>query len=145
MALSAPDDIVLADTSAWTASRRSPELAAWFNTRVIDGLIAICRPVQLELLHEAKSHREFLDRRMSLEALPVAPCPAEAWDRAIASQQRLASTRDKFHRMVTRMDLVIAAVAELAGMPLLHYDRDFERIAGVTGQTAHWIAPRGSL
>jgi predicted nucleic acid-binding protein len=42
-------------------------------------------------------------------------------------------------------DLVIAAVAELSGAVVWHYDRDFERIARITGQEPLWIAEPGSL
>jgi predicted nucleic acid-binding protein len=42
-------------------------------------------------------------------------------------------------------DLLIAAAAEFAGMPVSHYDRDFELIAEVTGQPVRAIAPLGSL
>jgi predicted nucleic acid-binding protein len=40
---------------------------------------------------------------------------------------------------------LIAAAAERAEVPVLHYDEDFDRIAAVTGQATRWIAPRGSL
>lgn len=40
------------------------------------------------------------------------------------------------HRGAKPVDHVIAAAAELAGLALLHYDDDFDRIAQVTGQTA---------
>ena len=42
-------------------------------------------------------------------------------------------------------DLLIAAAAELAELPVLHYDRDFELIAEVTGQPVRALAPLGSL
>ncbi|MBA3429254.1 MAG: VapC toxin family PIN domain ribonuclease, partial [Actinobacteria bacterium] len=42
-------------------------------------------------------------------------------------------------------DLLIAAAAELAELPVLHYDRDFELIADVTRQPVRAIAPLGSL
>jgi predicted nucleic acid-binding protein len=48
-------------------------------------------------------------------------------------------------RSVKHADLLIAAAAELAGMTLLHYDADYDTIAGVTGQATRWAAPRGSL
>jgi predicted nucleic acid-binding protein len=41
-------------------------------------------------------------------------------------------------------DLVIAAAAEAAGLTVLHYDADLERIAEVTGQFHDWIVPRGT-
>ena len=49
------------------------------------------------------------------------------------------------HRQVKLPDLLIAAAAELAALPVLHYDRDFEAIADVTGQPVRAIAPLGSL
>lgn len=36
------------------------------------------------------------------------------------------------------MDLVVAATAELHGLTLLHHDRDFDVVAGVTGQPLRW-------
>jgi hypothetical protein len=35
--------------------------------------------------------------------------------------------------------------AEAHGLALVHYDVDFDAIAGVTGQPMRWLAPRGSL
>jgi predicted nucleic acid-binding protein len=49
------------------------------------------------------------------------------------------------HRTVKLPDLLIAAAAEGADLILIHYDGDFDHIAGVTGQKAQWVAPHGSL
>ena len=49
------------------------------------------------------------------------------------------------HRHAKPMDLIIAAAAEAAGLTILHYDRDFDHIAQVTGQPTQWVAPPGSL
>jgi predicted nucleic acid-binding protein len=49
------------------------------------------------------------------------------------------------HRAVPLPDLLIAACAELAGLEVLHYDADFDRIAELTGQATQWIVPRGSV
>lgn len=43
------------------------------------------------------------------------------------------------------VDLLIAAVAELAGAAVWHYDSDYDRIAEVTGQPMEWVVPRGLL
>jgi predicted nucleic acid-binding protein len=42
-------------------------------------------------------------------------------------------------------DLLIAAVAEAAGLVVLHYDHDFDLIADLTGQPTEWIVPAGSV
>jgi predicted nucleic acid-binding protein len=36
-------------------------------------------------------------------------------------------------------DLIIAATAKLAGLIVLHCDKDFDLIASVTGQAAEWL------
>ena len=38
------------------------------------------------------------------------------------------------HRAPSIPDLIIAATAEMAGLTVLHLDKDFEIIAGITGQ-----------
>jgi predicted nucleic acid-binding protein len=42
-------------------------------------------------------------------------------------------------------DLLIAACAESAGLTVLHYDADFDRIATLTHQPTQWVVPRGSV
>ena len=42
-------------------------------------------------------------------------------------------------------DLLIAAAAEDAGLMVLHYDADFDRIYVVTGQKCEWVVPAGSI
>jgi predicted nucleic acid-binding protein len=49
------------------------------------------------------------------------------------------------HRAAKLSDLLLAAVAERASLPILHYDQDFDLIAAVTGQSAQWVVPRGSI
>jgi len=49
------------------------------------------------------------------------------------------------HRSAGPIDLLVAATAELTGLTLLHYDRDFETVTRATGQDAQWLAPPGSI
>jgi len=41
-------------------------------------------------------------------------------------------------------DLLVAPTAKAAGLTVLHYDRDFDLIAEVTGQPCEWIVPAGT-
>ena len=68
---------------------------------------------------------------------------ASAWRRAREVQLQLASAG--VHRAVPPADLLIAAAAEDAGVELIHYDRDYERIASVTALKARWFVPDGAL
>ena len=73
------------------------------------------------------------------------PIAEPAWRRATDVFERLAEAGPLHHRRVAIPDLLIAAAAELAGVAVCHYDRDFELIAEVTGQPVRTIAPLGSL
>jgi predicted nucleic acid-binding protein len=75
-------------------------------------------------------------------AFPWVPVPERAWDRAAEVQYALA--RRGQHRAASVPDLLIAATAEQHRLVVLHYDRDFETIAEITGQPAEWVVPPGA-
>jgi predicted nucleic acid-binding protein len=135
----------LADTSAWQIARRLPELDLSFNQKMVRGLIGTCAMVSLELLRGARNGREFDERKVQMDELPDCPIAAPEWARAIHVYRELAHQGGAHRRSVGHADLLIAAAAESAGVELLHYDEDFDRIAAITGQPTCWIAPRGSL
>jgi predicted nucleic acid-binding protein len=135
----------LADTSAWQLSRRRPDLQAWFTQKAVDGLIGTCAMVSLELLQGVRNGREFDERRVEMDELPQFPIAAREFSRAIDIYRELAHQGGSHQRSVGHADLLIAAAAESAGVEVLHYDEDFDRIAAITGQATSWIVPRGSL
>jgi hypothetical protein len=139
------DRPALFDTGAWTwvRDRRFPELAAWFNTAVEAGLVLACDLVILELTRLAPNERrarEVADRLAAFEAIPMS---TELWGRARETQLALAASSD--HRRVPSADLLLAAAAEEAGVALVHYDRDYERIAAASGLRQEWLVPDGTL
>jgi len=107
-----------------------------------DGLIASCAIVDLEVLYSSRNLADFeavLEERRSLDAAPITP---EVMAAAIELQHALA--RRGQHR-VPISDLVISAAARAAGLVVLHYDADFERIAAVGGAAHEWVVPQGSI
>ena len=52
---------------------------------------------------------------------------------------RAALADRRQHRVLWAPDLIVAAAAELAGLTVLHSDKDFDVIASVTGQPAEWL------
>jgi predicted nucleic acid-binding protein len=48
------------------------------------------------------------------------------------------------HRAPSIADLFVASVALTNDATVLHYDKDFELIADVTGLRHEWIVPRGT-
>ncbi|HET7048682.1 MAG TPA: PIN domain-containing protein [Solirubrobacteraceae bacterium] len=91
-------------------------------------------------LPTSNGQRELAARLGAFEALPM---PGSLWSRAREVQLLMAAAGD--HRRVPPADLLIAATAELANAPLVHYDRDYERIAAVTAQQHLWFVPDGAL
>jgi predicted nucleic acid-binding protein len=64
--------------------------------------------------------------------MPVEYLTPAIEDRAVEILTLLADRGQ--HRAPSIPDLIIAATAELAGMTLLHLDKDFDLIAEITGQ-----------
>jgi predicted nucleic acid-binding protein len=137
--------VELADSSAWFVSRRNSEIRADFDDRVTRSAVATCDAVKLELLFTARNAKEFSKRRGELDLLPQCAIGPAEFRRALDVYEELAKQGGLHHRQVGHPDLLIAAAAESAGVPLLHYDADFDAIAAITGQPARWIAPRGSI
>jgi len=136
--------MLLADTSAWHRGSHSAIADQW--ARLLDANeIATTPPVRLEVSFSARSAADYAAVREELDALHQLPCGQAAFARALAVQQALADQHALHHRSVKIPDLLVAAAAELAGMPVWHYDEDFDRIAAITGQPVQWLAPRGSL
>jgi predicted nucleic acid-binding protein len=136
----------LADTSAWVWTRAGGgELRVAFDEELVEGQIATCDMVQLELLYSARNPTEFTSLRAELDALPSCPIGVDEWKRALEVYEELARQGGLHHRSVRHPDLLIAAAAEAAGIPVLHYDEDYDRIASITGQDVRWLAARGSL
>ncbi len=133
----------LADTTVWSKVRSRPGLTAWFNTEVRASRIWTCEVVALELLRSARNTDAFMTQSELLAALPSCSVDRAGWVRARRVQQLLAA--DGMHRGVRPADLLIAVAAESAGVPVLHYDRDYDLIARVSGQPTRWLLPAGSL
>jgi predicted nucleic acid-binding protein len=130
----------LLDTSA-VGRLRFPAVANRF--RKLDAVgIARAALTDLEVGFSAR-HGEEWDRLISaVEMLPLADVRQHHLDRARQVQRLLADRGLKGRKI---QDLVIAAVAEASDLRVLHYDADFDHIASVTGQSAEWIVPAGSV
>lgn len=93
--------------------------------------------------YSASSPARYARLASALRALPRAPVTEDVFDRALEVQGKLAKRSQ--HRAVPLPDLIVAACAEGAGLTVLHYDADYDRIAEITGQAVQWVLPRGSV
>ena len=125
--------IWLIDKSAFTRLHCAVDVAEWVS-RIDRGLVRISTVTRLEVGYSARSAT---DHRSLLAHPPIASMPVEYLtprieDRALELQSLLAERGQ--HRAPSVPDLLIAATGELAELSVLHLDKDFELIAGITGQ-----------
>lgn len=134
----------LVDKSALARVSREPTVLAALTQLDDEGILATTAIVDLEIGYSARSLTDFdsvaADRAALYHELPISRATT---DRAREVQRELV--RRGQHRGPGVADLVIAAVAELHGAIVVHYDRDFDTIAAVTGQQTRWIVPAGSV
>lgn len=123
----------LIDKSALVRLARSPVAESWL-ARIERGLVRIATVTLLEVGYSARSAAELRSGadRAVLDSMPVEYLTPRAEDRAVQVQIMLADRGQ--HRAAAIPDLLIAALAELAGLCVLHHDRHFELIASATGQ-----------
>ncbi len=103
----------------------------------------VCDVVVLELVRLTPNESRAREVNERLEAFEFVVMGAELWKRARELQSLLSANAD--HRRVPPVDLLIGAAAERADVPLVHYDRDYERLARVSALTQLWLVPDGAL
>lgn len=96
----------------------------------------------LEVGYSARNRREWDELLAALDAFAVVEITAEHFTRAKQVQRMLATTSQRGRKIP---DLLIAASAEAERLTVLHYDRDFDMIAAVTGQRCEWVVPAGTI
>ena len=123
----------LIDKSALVRIASSPDAAEW-ALRMERGLVRITTLTRLEVGFSARSGSGLRSwrERPPLASLPIEYLTPAIEDRAVEVQTLLADRGQ--HRAASIPDLLVAAAAELARLTVLHFDKDFEIIADVTGQ-----------
>ena len=119
--------MVLIDTSAWveflrdtgsTVCRRVDEL--------LDGEIAVCDPIRMEVLAGARDELHLEALRRLLARATVLPTDAAHFEEAAALFRRCRREGETVRRLI---DCLIAAVAIRSGVSVLHRDGDFDVLA----------------
>ena len=130
----------LIDKSALVRLGASPD-AGQRAGRIERGLVRITTVTRLETEYSARSGP---DLRAGLQRPPLSSMPVEYLTPAIEDRaiEILALLADRGqHRAPSIPDLIVAATAELAGLTVLHLDKDFDIIAQITGQPMDRLAP----
>lgn len=121
------------DKSGYVRLNASLDADVWL-TRINRGLVRIATVTLLEMGFLARSAPDW---RIALREPPAANLPVEHLtpgmeSRAVEVQGMLADRGH--HRAPSVPDVVISAIAELSRLSVLHLDKDFDLIAGITGQ-----------
>jgi len=141
-------ELWLLDNSAWARSIQPGGLpqarADKFAADLAGGRFATCLPFLLEALYSARDrqHFEWIDR--TLGQLPEFELSSEAGERTVACQSQLVKTG---HHRIPPVDLMIAAIADVERIGVIHYDADYDLILEHTDLKfeSRWLAPRGSI
>ena len=131
----------LIDKSALVRLAASRDATEW-AARIERGLVRITTVTRLEVGYSARSGP---DLRAGLAQPPLLSMPVEYLTPAIEDRSvevlTLLADRGR-HRAPSVPDLIIAATAELAGLTVLHLDKDFDVIAEITGQPVERLTGR---
>jgi predicted nucleic acid-binding protein len=112
--------------------------------RIQAGQVGVALVTELEVGYSARSNQDYAATRQELlDLLIPVTMPVRAEERA-RELQRDPVSRGR-HRGVSIPDLVLAAIADIKELTILHYDADFDLISAVTGQPTEWVVPRGSI
>lgn len=131
----------LVDTSVLTRLR-APAVRAILEPLTAAGRVARAGISDLEIGFSARTAAEWDSLHEATNVFSLIETDRQHIQRARLVQRALA-TRSQRGRKIP--DLLIAAAAEAAGLIVLHYDADFDRIAAATGQPCEWIVPAGSI
>jgi predicted nucleic acid-binding protein len=137
--------IELFDTSALILAARDPRAGMALTDAVAGDELAVSEPILLEYLNGARNLAEYDRFADGFRGARVVTTDSADWGRALQIHRLLAASDPGHQRGVHLPDLIIAAAAERHGLPVVHYDEDFDRIAAVSGQRTRWVLPRGSV
>ena len=119
--------MILIDTSAWVEFLRNTGTSVCdLVDELLAGDIAVCEPVRMEVLAGARDESHLLSLRRLLARAAVIPVQPTDYEDAAALFRRCRRRGETVRKL---MDCLIASVAIRAGVPILHYDADFDVLA----------------
>jgi predicted nucleic acid-binding protein len=122
--------VYLVDTSVWIELLRRPARLILEDVVPFDEVVT-CLPVMQEVLQGFSEERAFLKARSAFEALPIveSPLAAGVFHEAVALYR---SARRAGLTIRSGVDCLVAACALRHDLTVLHRDRDYGRLAGIS-------------
>lgn len=131
----------IVDTSVLTRLRISP-VRAVVEAQVQARALARTSITDLEIGFSARSGEEWDKLAIAIRELELVETAQHDFVRALDIQRALAANGLRGRKLP---GLLVAATAERNNVSVLHYDVDFEIIAGLTGLQHQWVVPRGTV
>ena len=122
--------MILVDTSAWVEFLRDTGSPVCRRVDdLLDGDIATCHPIRMEVLAGARDEGHLNDLRRLLARASLLPTRATDYEQAATLYRTCRRAGDTVRKLI---DCLIAATAIRSSIPLLHADRDFDALARQT-------------
>jgi predicted nucleic acid-binding protein len=134
---------LVVDTSAWSRAHHAHVREPWRHALLADRL-RLSPLVRFEILLTARGGRVFDELAEELSAWRAAPLTAAVL-RAAQDAMRTLAHRSAGAQRVPIVDYLAAAAAQEIGGAVLHYDSDYDMLAGIMEFESIWLAPAGSL
>lgn len=120
--------MILIDTSAWLFALKKdfhPVIKERIGQLLVEGDVAVCGMIALELLGGTKSDKEYLRLKSRLDSLFYIESDKLLWDHS----SKLAFDLKRKGVSIPYADIVIAASAQKERAILVHADSHFDSIA----------------
>ncbi len=129
----------LIDKSALWKLPQSPDYEVWLD-RINRGRVWVGLPTKLEVAVSARDPQHWPTLRHQLLE-PLLDAAATPRSEAVAVEIMEALLSAGLHRCVLLPDVMVASLAVVGRLTVLHHDRDFDRINQIYGEpTAEWLS-----
>ncbi|MBW3670907.1 MAG: PIN domain-containing protein [Acidobacteria bacterium] len=128
--------MILVDTSVWIDIFRDRRKGDLFRQKARGRDLVLCRFTQLELLQGARDVREWAVLADYLDTQTYLEMKNDSWARAAKLYFDL---RRRAFTIRSTIDCCIAQIAIEHDVPLLHRDRDFQKIARIVSLDEEWV------
>ena len=119
--------MILIDTSAWVEFLRDTGSPVCVRVdQLLEGEIATCDPIRMEVFAGARSEKHLNGLRGLLARASVIPTKTTDYEEAAALYRTCRVGGDTVRKLI---DCLIAAHAIRADLPILHADSDFDALA----------------
>jgi len=127
--------VFLVDTSVWIQVFRKPSRLDLESIAPLEN-VALCLPVVQEVLQGFRDEAAFRTAREALLSFPIVESPLrrELFEEAVDLYRR---ARRAGRTVRSGVDCLIAACAIRHNLTVVHHDRDFDELAGVSTLQTH--------